>query len=63
MLQLINVQRNANGSMAEQRMQALEEIAEYAVTRTTPTMQMNYVNIVERYHASAIRQDDLIELP
>ena len=43
-------------------MQALEEIAKYAITKTTPAMLMNYVNRVERYYyATAIRQDDLIE--
>ena len=57
MLQLINMQKIANGSMAEQRMRAIEEIAEYTVTKRTPDMLMNYVNRV------AIRQDDLVELP
>ena len=31
-----------------------EEIAEYAITKTTPAMLMNYVNRVERYYATAI---------
>lgn len=64
MLALMNVERHPiHGSMTEQRMQALEEIANSAITQATPANLLSYVNRVERYYAMAVREEDLVELP
>ena len=45
--------------MAEQRMAALEEMANDAMKTVTPAMLMNCVNRVEKYYPKVMRQKDL----
>ena len=55
---------SVNGlSIAEERMQELEVMANRAIAHITPAMIISFIARVEKYYPLAIRQDDLTELP
>ena len=55
---------SVNGlSIAKQRMQELEVMANRAIAHVTPAMIIAFVARVEKYYPLAIKQNDLIELP
>ena len=58
---LLTVQRTANASMSEQRMQTLEAIAARCISCATGEKLMSYANRVETYYHAASRGDDLKE--
>ena len=61
---LSNVQAANGVSAAEQKMQALEEMARINIQKAaTPSNLLNFTNRVERYYSVATRQEPLVELP
>ena len=58
---LLTVQRTANASLSEQRIQALEAIAARCISCATSEKLMSYANRVGTYYHAASRGDDLQE--
>ena len=59
---ILNMEREANLSVTEQRMRRLEVLAQEAIGKVTPAMIYSFANRVERYYQAAARQEDLIEV-
>ena len=63
MFALNRIESVQGGTIADQRMQALEEVAENAIQQVPSSHLMAFANRVERYYSAAARQDDIVELP
>ena len=60
---ILDIERNAELSIAERRMREMESIASDAIQLITPNMLLAFANRVERYYPIATRQEDLKEFP
>ena len=60
---IMDMERNAELSIAERRMREMESIAGEVIQLITPNMLLAFANRVERYYPTAARQEDLKEFP
>ena len=61
MEELSQIQRNGNVGIAEQRMRFLENLAVDSIRQVTGRMLAGFVNHVEKYYPTVMRQEDLKE--